>query len=180
MDTLYHFVFSIIVGLAIGVHIKHKFRILVALAFLSVLVDVDHFFGLSARGTFHNIFFMFFIPGILFLIFYVHEDKKSIKLQSYSLILLVMLMGHMVSDMMYGGSVMLFYPFSQAMYGVPTYEVLATSGFYSPIVTGNGLVLMTYTLILLSVVFLEDFIYFFEKRHKSMKKALRSVRQNLI
>ena len=175
MDTLYHFVFSIIVGLAIGLHIKHKFRIVAALAFLSVLVDVDHFLGLSARGTFHNIFFMFFIPVVLFLIFYAYEEKKSIKFQSYSLILLVMLMGHLVSDIMYGGGVKLFYPFSDVMYSAPAYTVLVTSGFYSPVISGDGIILLVYALILFSAVFAEDFIYFFEKKHEGVKKSLKSV-----
>jgi len=179
MDTLFHFIFSIIVGLAIGMHRKHKISILVMLAFLSILVDVDHFLGLSSRGTFHNVFFVFFVPILLFFIFYAYEERKSIKLQTYSLILLVMLTGHLVSDMLHGSAVKLFYPFSNTLYTFPQYTILATSDFFSPIVSGDGLMLLVYSLILLSAVFVEDFIYHFEKKHESVKKALSGVRKDL-
>ena len=180
MDTLFHFIFSIIVGLAIGIHRKHRISVLVALAFLSILVDVDHFFGLGSRGTFHNVFFVFFVPLTLFFVFYVYEDRKSIKLQTYSLILLVMLTGHLVSDMLYGGVVKLFYPFSGVSYSFPEYAILATSEFYSPIVSSDGLILLAYSLILFSAVFIEGFIYHFEKKHESVKKAFSGTAEDLV
>lgn len=180
MDTLYHFIFSIIVGLAVGIHIKHRFRVLAGLAFVSVLVDIDHFLGLSSRGTFHNIFIMFLIPIILFFVAYAYENKESIKYQTYSLILLVMLMGHLVSDIMYGGAVKLFYPLSDTLYRAPEAVLLATTEFYSPIISGDGIILLIYGIILLSAVFVEDFIYIFEQKHKSMKKTLKEIRNKVI
>ncbi|NOQ38242.1 hypothetical protein GQ472_05115 [archaeon] len=180
MDTLFHFIFSIIVGLAIGIHRKHRISVLVMLAFLSILVDIDHFLGLSSRGTFHNVFFVFFVPLTLFLVFYVYEERKSIKFQTYSLILLVMLTGHLVSDMLRGGVVKLFYPFSSVSYSFPEYTVVATSDFFSPVVSSDGLILLVYSFILFSAVFIEDFIYHFEKKHESFKKALSGVVKDLV
>ena len=180
MDTLFHFTFSIIVGLAIGIHVKHKFRVLVALAFLSILVDVDHFMGIGSRGTFHNVFFVFLIPLMLFVISYVYEERKSIKYQTYSLILLVMLTGHLVGDMLYGSAVKLFYPFSNTLYTFPEYTILATTEFYSPIVSADGLMLLVYSLILCSAIFVEDVIYLFEKKHKTLRNAFRDVQEEFL
>ncbi|MEA3229371.1 MAG: metal-dependent hydrolase [archaeon] len=180
MDTLFHFTFSIIVGLALGIHKKHKLKTLIAIAFLSILVDIDHFMGIASRGAFHNIFFVFFIPLGLFFIAYIYENRKSIKYQTYSLLLLVMLTGHLVSDWLYGGTVKLFYPFSTAIYSFPKYTLEATSQFYSPIISGDGIMLTVYALVLLSAVFIEDFIYFFETKHEQIKKALKDTETGLI
>ena len=180
MDTLFHFIFSIIVGLSINTRITHKLRTLIAIAFLSILVDIDHFMGAGSRGTFHNIFFVLFLPFLMLLIFYVYENKKSIKLQTYSLLLLVMLTGHVVGDMMVGGTVKLLYPFSNTMYAFPQHTILATSEFYSPVVSGDGLMLLVYSAILLSATFIEDFIYFFEKKHEQVKTALMNAKTDLV
>ena len=180
MDTLFHIVFSVIVGLAICLRRKHKISILIILASLSVLIDIDHFFWLETRGTFHNIFFVLFIPLILFAISYMYENKKSIRLQTYSLLIFIMLAGHVVSDMFYGGAVKLFYPLSNVSYIFPDYAVQATSEFYSPIIAGDGLILLIYAIILLSVILMEDFIYHFEIKDESAKKALSSVLKDLV
>ncbi|MBW6461626.1 MAG: metal-dependent hydrolase [DPANN group archaeon] len=180
MDTLFHLVFSVIVGLAICLKRKHKISILIALASLSILVDIDHFFWFETRGTFHNIFFIFLIPLTLFAVSYIYENKKSIRLQTYSLLLFVMLTGHVITDMFYGGIVKIFYPLSTVSYSFPNYTILATSEFYSPIIAGDGLILLICSIILLSVIFIEDVIYHFEIKNESKKKALRSAFKNLV
>ena len=64
MDALFHFVFPIIAALAARLNIKHPVRTIIGSAFLSVLVDLDHFIGLE-RTTFHNIFVTFHQPVLV-------------------------------------------------------------------------------------------------------------------
>lgn len=178
MDTLFHFVFSIMAGMAVF-RGKHKLPAVVTLAFLLVLLDADHFFGMSTRGTFHNIFIVFVVPLVAFYIFYLYEDKKSIKLQTYALTLMVMLAGHVAADMFYGGGVMLFYPFSTTSVTAPNFLLLATNRFYAPIISRDGVALAVYSIVLMFAFFIEDFIYFFEKKHQKIKSAIASTRKDI-
>ena len=178
MDTLFHFVFSVMAGMAVFRE-KHRIPAVLTLAFLSVLVDLDHFFGMSARGTFHNIFIVIGIPVTAFVMFYFYERKKSIKLQTYALTLMVMLAGHVAADTFYGGEVKLLYPLSSQEFVSPSTLVLATDQFYSPIISRDGMSLTVYSIILMLVFFVDDFIYFFENKHQKIKKALESVKNDL-
>lgn len=178
MDTLFHFVFSVMAGMAVFKG-KHKIPAVLTLAFLSVLVDVDHFFGMSARGTFHNVFIVIGVPLTAFFLFYFYEDKKSIKLQTYALTLMVMLAGHVAADMFYNGEVRLLYPFSSEAFTVPSTLVLATDRFYSPIISRDGISLAVYSIILMLVFFVEDLIYFFEDKHEKLRRAISDAKKDL-
>lgn len=177
MDMLFHFVFSVIVGMAVF-RGKHKLSAVASLAFISIFIDADHFLGMTARGTFHNVFFVFLVPFMAFLVFYRYENRKSIKLQTYALLLMVMLAGHITADMFYGGGVKLLYLISDASFSAPDLSLFVSSQ-YSPFISRDGIALSIYALILLSAFFIEDFIYFFEEKHEKLRKAIKNAREDL-
>lgn len=170
MDSLFHFTFAFIGGLAIGLHKKHKVKIIAILAFLAVLIDIDHFLSQSIK-VFHNIFVVL-IPFALFLAFYYYEkDRESIKYQSYSLILLVMLLGHLIADTFYERGVRLFYPFSAHVFKSP--EVFVNAGGLGHIIAPEGISIAVYGLVIALAYFIEDFVYFFEKKHERIRSSLK-------
>ena len=174
MDTLFHFIFSIIVGMALAPKIKHKIELVALAAFLSILIDIDHFLGFLTRGTFHNIFVFLFLPFLLFLIAFIYERKKgAIILQTFFLLLLVMLSGHVVSDTFTEGKVALFYPFSTKEIGMISEGSRLLDSLHPAIIHKEGIGLAFYFLILAGAAFIEDFIYFFEKQHEKVSKALK-------
>lgn len=120
MDTLFHFIFPLIAMMAARIKVKHSIRVSIILAAAAALIDVDHFFGLVARGTFHNIFVTVLFPIVLFLIFFKKKNKHYMHL---SLILLLFLVSHPILDMFTEGGVELFYPFSNQMYDLSKFSL---------------------------------------------------------
>ncbi len=180
MDSLFHFVFSIIVGLSLNIRRKHKLRVIVSAALLVVLIDIDHFFGMTARGTFHNIFFVSAIPLILFYIGYMYEKPyHSIKLQTYSLLLGLMLIAHVICDMFIDGSVKLLYPFNMTDFTMPDIWILATPDFFSPIVSPTGIALGIILLFIMIAFYVEEFIYNLEKNKEKLSIAVRDTNEDV-
>ena len=185
MDSLFHFIFAFIVGLALGLHIKHKLTFVFFVALLATLIDVDHLFLLFNPAMFpvneplHNIFVIALLPFVLFLIaFYFERKKGSIYFQSFFLILMVLLIGHVVADMFYR-PIALLYPLSTMQFAFPDFELLLPSEFYLPLISKQGLALAAYALVVLAGVFVGDFIYFFEKKHERAKQALKDTFKDL-
>lgn len=178
MDSLFHFMLAIIAGMAVGLHKKHSLRTIILIALIAVLIDVDHFI-LGGRSIFHNIWFIFVLPVALFFYFFKHE-KKSIKRQSYSLILLAVLASHLVADLFTEGAVMLFWPLSMTAYAIPAWVItkLPISPYYT-IISKEGIALTLGASIILLTHFTEDFIFFFRKKHLGLKKAIRKVKGEL-
>ena len=180
MDTLFHFIFSIIIGLALNIKRKHKLRIIVFLAFLCIFIDVDHFFGMTARGTFHNIFFVLALPASLFYLAYNYEKPyHSIKFQTYSLLLGAMLIVHIITDMFIGGKVLLFYPFSMQSVAMTEIWIMATPAFFSPIVSPTGIAIGLILIVIVLVAYLEDIIFNLEKNKEKLKKAIEDSNEDL-
>ncbi len=177
MDSLFHFMLAIIAGMAVGLHKKHSFRTIVLIAFAAVIIDVDHFmFG--GRSLFHNVWFIFALPILTFLLAYKYE-KKSIKWQSYSLILLAVLTSHLVADLFSEGSIMLFWPFSMTAYVIPAAAVFSLPATPYTIIGQNGIALTIGAAIILLTHFVEDFIYFFRKKHFGLKKTIKRLKGEL-
>ena len=61
----------------------------------------------------------------------------------------------------------------------PHVIVSLTSEFPSAIVTSFGLSLAVYALVLLSALFVEDFIFFLKERHEQVSKAFADARKDL-
>jgi len=180
MDTLFHFIFSIIAGMALGLHIKHKLEIVVFASALALLIDIDHFFGFYRRATFHNVFVIFLIPFLLFLLAYIYERPRGkIKFQSLALLFLIMLVGHVVADMFVEGTVILFYPLSTMEIGMTEFGTTLFDFIHPAVVNKEGIGLVIYLIILAGAIFVEDFIYFFEKQHEKFAKALDDTLKDL-
>ena len=147
---------------------------------------------MEARGTLHNIFVVALLPLAVFLFFFHYENKffnkskrKSIKLQTYSLLLLVMLVGHVAADTFYEGEVKFFYPLSMKTIKAPNFTAAIDSLFpqfsylmpypWAKIISTDGIALLVYAVIIMFGAFAEDFIYFFEKKHESFRRSLKDV-----
>ncbi|MBN2013895.1 MAG: metal-dependent hydrolase [Candidatus Altiarchaeota archaeon] len=116
MDSLYHFVFALVGGYVLvkGLNVRYSFPFLVVLAFLSTLIDVDH---LWQSQIFHNLFVL--VP-VLF-VFFVSFLFKHRGIKLYSLVLFVMVFGHLLADMTFGIGIPLFYPLSDSMHRFPSF-----------------------------------------------------------
>jgi len=114
MDSLYHFIFALVGGYVLvkGLGVRYNFLILTALAFFSILIDIDHLLGFH---FFHNVFVL--TPFVL--LFFIALFMKLKRVQLYSLILVVILYGHLLADMTYGMGIPLFYPLDSSMKKVP-------------------------------------------------------------
>src|SRR5437867_7562976 len=116
MDALFHFTFPLIALLAARVKIKHEIPVMLGLAFSAAFLDIDHFFGMVARGTLHNIFVVFFFPLALFFLSLKFE-KGGTYYKNISLTLLLFWFSHPISDMFnVGEGVLFFYSFSNDYY----------------------------------------------------------------
>lgn len=178
MDSLFHFIFSIIAALALDLHKKHKFEFVISAASFAVLIDFDHFLGWDAAyiKPLHNLIVGFLIPLLLFYLAYRYERSrkfKSIELQKFFLVVMAMLMGHLVADMFYG-NIKLFYPISNQDYSFSTLPFPQPWEKYD-FVTTHGIALLFYSIILLFVLFAEDFIKWHEEKHESVKRSIRDV-----
>jgi membrane-bound metal-dependent hydrolase YbcI (DUF457 family) len=173
MDSLFHFVFAFIAGLAIGLHKKHSIRTLALLSFAAILIDVDHFFpSYPETKVLHNLFVTFLLPLLLFIVSFYYEKGRSIRLQSYALILLAMLTGHLAADFFDEGGEKILYPLSDKKISLPNSILSIHLG---DLITRSGIALLIYGFIILSAHFVEDFIYLFERKHEKLKKALKDV-----
>ena len=92
MDTVFHFVFPLIVALGARIHIKHGIEYVLGLAVISVLLDIDHFVGVP-RGTLHNGFIVILLPIIAIILAFKYE-KVGIKWKSMSVASLLFLSSH--------------------------------------------------------------------------------------
>ena len=119
MQPALHFILSLVAGLGIGLHLEDKAKkyfMIFLMAIITTSVDLDHLLPLYSESNIkvlHNIFIFIFLPVGLLLFFLVYErgSGSSVK-QRFSLMLCVMFSGHMFSDVIAGGGVALFYPFS--------------------------------------------------------------------
>ncbi len=135
MDTLFHFTLAIVGAYILmdGLKIRYNFKILFLLSVISLSLDgislllhttnvMRHDIPLS-----HNIFLAIVLP----LVIYVTFPKKGLK--DYSIIIMVLLVGHLVSDMItftdsngisvfniYGPP--LFFPLSDKLYLIPDFK----------------------------------------------------------
>ena len=168
MDSLFHFIFPLIVALAARIHLKHGLKWIVGLALATVLLDLDIF--LVHRATFHNLFVVLLIPAILVLLAFKYE-RRGTKYKTLSLVLLLFFFSHTILDMGTEAGVQLLYPFSDQVY---SFQGMTVANPFGPgeLLSGEGIALLLYFAVLLLVLFVEDFISFFMK-DKTVRKAFR-------
>lgn len=113
MDSLFHFVFPLIIALAARVHLKHGLLWVLGLSLAAVLLDLDVFF--VHRATLHNLFVTLLLPAIL-VAFAFQYEKRGNKYKTLSLLLLLFLLSHTILDMGTESGVQLLYPFTDQVY----------------------------------------------------------------
>jgi membrane-bound metal-dependent hydrolase YbcI (DUF457 family) len=123
MDTLAHYVLAFVGGYVLvkGLKLSTGTVPLIALPFLSVLIDADHFF--FRRFDQHNVF----VVGALACLALLFCFLKKARLRNYALLLAVMVFGHIIIDMGDGQGVHLFYPLTRELFALPQTGLGVTS-----------------------------------------------------
>jgi hypothetical protein len=177
MDSLSHYIFSVLAGMAVGLHKKHKLRYVLFISLLAVLLDLDHFLVplgfLSEHRSLHTVYFATLAPSILFLISYCFERKaEKDRFQTFFLLLGIMLTGHLIADMI-EGPVKIFYPLSNANITLPKVNIQATKDFQSTIVGQYGLGLAAYAFVIFAGALIHDTLWHARREKQGLKQALR-------
>lgn len=176
MDTLFHFVFAFIAGMAVNVKLDHRPMMVAGVALSAVLIDIDHLFFAYPRAL-HSLFVTALVPLLLFYAAYRYENgTDSIRYQSLSLLLFVMLIGHVVADLFNGGAIKLFYPLSTATFTAPSWTVTVFAPQWE-LVSPDGVALAIYGGIIALAYYAEEFIFLVEKKQEAFGKALRHLQR---
>jgi len=133
MDSLYHFILSLVGGYVFFTFSRRSFSpmLLVFVSLLSLITDTDH---IVDRQFFHTIFFL--IPPLL--IFVYASLQHHSRLRIYSFLFALMVGGHLLADMMYGIGVRLLFPLSEEKFVLPRF-------FMEPnFISGFGFTLLCY------------------------------------
>lgn len=173
-DVLFHFLFPLIALLAIRVRTNHSIATIIGLSLAAVAMDIDHFLGFEARATFHNIFVVIGVPLVMFAIAMVFE-KKGLYWKTISLALMVVLFSHSIADIFLGGAgVELFYPLSddRILLNSVKVPIQLPTGETAYLVNETGIGILLFFVMLMSVIFIEDFLKRLLK-YKTPEKALR-------
>jgi len=172
MDTFFHFLFPMMAVFAARVHTRHGLLTILPLGIISVLIDIDHFIGVS-RATFHNIFFTFFFPLVVIILAFKHGNRFQ---REFSLLLMIFLFSHIVADLFMEGTVYLLYPLSMAGFNLTGFVVMA--GPYT-IISSTSIGFALYFLMLLAIFFLEDIDRLIGNKRagKGLGKVFRKVLQ---
>jgi membrane-bound metal-dependent hydrolase YbcI (DUF457 family) len=195
MDSLFHFIFPIIAALAARLNIKHPIRSILGAAFLTLLIDLDHFIGLEG-ATLHNIFVTVLIPLILLFLSFHFKLNRYIK--GFFFLLLIFLSSHVFLDLFSspvfgsdisiaeGSGVALFYPLSNTRYSInfnikiplkTSFPPYAVEGY---LVSSLGFgILLYFIIILVPCLFLDDIIEIAERKHKKFIKASKEFLQSI-
>ncbi|TAL48548.1 hypothetical protein EPN87_00270 [archaeon] len=159
-DALFHFVFPFLAIMATGLKIKHRIAVAFTLAMFAVLLDVDHLFGMLARGTLHNVFVTLLLPFSLFLIA-LNFERKGTFWKTVTLMAALVLFSHPMIDMFVGqAGVHIIYPFSDQMYLFNFIRIPLTlaDGTVASIISSEGIGMSMFVLFAFGVIFVEDFV----------------------
>ena len=179
MDTLFHFVFPFFALMIARIKFKHRLPVAFMLAASTALLDVDHFFGLVSRGTLHNIFVTILFPISLFALAFLFE-KKGTYMKNISLTLLLFWASHPIADLFTGAApVKLLYPLSNQEFWLNNIKILSPiamhDGFVPSIVDSGGIGLSIFFLMILSAIFVEDFVKIlirYRKPNRALQKTI--------
>lgn len=182
MDSLFHFLFPIIGALAARLHVKHGFRTILFLGFLTVIIDIDHYIYGFERMLFHNIFLTVALP--MAIIAYVFIYEKDYYAKGFSVMLFLFLSSHLILDIFTEPGVAVFYPLSRQYYVVNFnvyVPVLSKFVTEAAIISSYGIGLLIFSvLILLPCMFLDEIIITMEKGHEDFRFALKDVKKEII
>ena len=175
MDTLFHFLFTLMALYAARVHVRHHRFAPFLLAFATALPDLDHFFGLAPRATLHNVFITMLLPAALVVVAFERE-KYGVFWKQMSILLFLVLASHPLLDFFTSNSVHFFYPVSN--------EVVNLSGFHVDlpgpdrsyrIVSPDSVGVLIYSFILAGAFFLEELVEIQDRNHRGFWNAMRTL-----
>ncbi|MDD5148079.1 MAG: hypothetical protein PHH08_01290 [Candidatus ainarchaeum sp.] len=184
MDALFHFEFVLIFLLAARVHIKHHFLAPLFFAVLAMFLDIDHFFGLSTRGSLHNVFVTIVFPLILVGLAFSFE-KKGVFWKQFSIILLAVLFSHTLLDLSTNPAVKFLWPVSDAGFTLAWtgYAPVLASGYVLNLVSPLSISLLIAITAMIPIIFLEETVDFMWKKQETPKQAAKEtfeeIRQKL-
>ncbi|VVC03865.1 LexA-binding, inner membrane-associated putative hydrolase [Candidatus Burarchaeum australiense] len=172
MDVLFHFLFTLMALYAARVHVRHHHLAPLIFAFVATLPDVDHFLGLVARGTLHNIFVTFFFPLILIALAFKYE-KYGVFWKQMSILFFLVLVSHPILDFFTSYSVVYFYPVSMQHVDLTNFDIqLNVEGETYPIVSSASAGVLVYAFILAGAFFLEELVEIQDRTHRGFRYAL--------
>jgi hypothetical protein len=142
MDALFHFAMSFAGGYILmkGMNADFRLRHLFLLSLVAGLIDIDHIISIIPKTMIaHNLLFIIGLPLIFFHIFRLMKKQR---MQVFSLVLIVMWIGHLLADMISG------------MYGVPLFYPLSHSFVIAP----AGIAIGIYFGLIFSIMLISAFI----------------------
>jgi len=173
MDTLFHFLFTLMALYAARVHVRHHHLAPFFFAFVATLPDIDHFFGMVPRATLHNVFVVVLFPLVLIMLAFKYE-KYGVFWKQMSILLLLVLVSHPILDLFTSYSVLFFYPVSMQPVDLThfNYFVGIEGGSY-PVMSSDSMGVLIYSLILAGAFFLEELVDIQDRTRKGFGYALR-------
>ncbi len=179
MQSIVHFLLSIVAGLAIAPHIENrtkKYSLIFLLALATTSIDLDHFLPFyqeTGIKIFHNVFVFVVFPIALFLAFCLYERKKgSSIMQRVSLLLCIMFVGHMFLDAISAGGLPLFYPLSSFKFTIGEMAVASDSPVFS--LTSAQVLMLIWGAMIFGANIAETLIYNDVEGHGSYDSWLKS------
>ncbi len=171
MDTLFHFLFTLMALYAARVHVRHHHLAPFFFAFVATLPDIDHFFGLVPRATLHNVFVVVVLPLMLIALAFKYE-KYGVFWKQMSILLLLVLVSHPILDFFTSYSVMFFYPVSSQQVDLTHFNYFVEIGGRSyPVVSSDSAGILIFSLILAGAFFLEELMEIQDRTHRGFGYA---------
>lgn len=171
MDTAFHFLFTLLALYAARVHVRHHHFAPFLFAFIATLPDVDHFFGMVARATLHNVFVVVLFPLALIALAFKYE-KYGVFWKQMSILLFLVLVSHPILDFFTSYSVQFFYPVSTQAVDLTHFNYFVEIGGNSyPVVSSDSAGVLIYSIILAGAFFLEELVEIQDRTHRGFKYA---------
>ncbi|MDO8339330.1 MAG: metal-dependent hydrolase [Candidatus Burarchaeum sp.] len=169
MDVLFHFLFTLMALYAARVHVRHHHLAPLIFAVVATLPDVDHFFGLLARGTFHNIFVTFLFPLALIALAFKYE-KYGVFWKQMSILFFIVLVSHPIVDFFTSYSVLYFYPVSDQLMDLTHFDIkVNVDGQNYPLMSSSSMGVLIYMFILAGAFFLEELVDIQDRTHRDLR-----------
>lgn len=164
MQSIVHFLMSIVAGLCIGIHIESKLKkgsVILLLSIAATSIDLDHLFPIyhqTGMKVLHNFFVFIIFPVIIFFIFCIYEKgKKSSIGQRVCMLLCINFVGHMFLDSITETGMPLFYPFGSDSYSLRNMQIAIDSPVFS--LSSQHIILIFWGVIICLANILETLTY---------------------
>lgn len=162
---------SFLSGMAVAPKIKHRTETVAILAVFSAFIDIDHVL-FSFPRAFHSVFLLLLIPTAGFLVASRYREEVKFRIQTGSILLFVMIFGHMAVDLFNEGVIKPLYPISNISVSSPEiYISTLKENWY--VFTPESFLIGMNAVIVLSAYYAENFIYFLEEKNENIRQAAK-------